>query len=407
MKTRYFLISAAVLICHLGFGQALNLHPHVQEALDFSPEAIAEYESCLEILASSKTLTPKEKKIIQNCDETKGIWDTESGGCSWYCGAGRFDIRASSRLRGQGGNNYYAKNAHDFSYKTAWVEGVSGYGIGEYLLYTFEATHPRITTIKIANGYVKSERAYYNNSRVKTLNMYVNDTLFAYLNLKDVYAEQHFLVAPIGHGNRQDLSLLEKKGNWTIKFEIAEVYKGDKYDDTVISEIFFDGLDVHCFAVGTMITMADSSHLEIEKLSVGQKILSFNQSVGRFETAEITELAQTKHSNLVKIYLENGTEVVSTADHPFLSKYGWLSVDPTKTQKDYMFDDVFLLEVNKKLTTQTGLQRVTKIEVIPLRQDTYTIAKLNRNNTFIANGIVVGTEELRKATEILNTNLSD
>lgn len=32
---------------------------------------------------------------------------------------------------------------------------------------------------------------------------------------------------------------------WTLKFEIAEVYKGTKYDDVVITEIYFDGIDVH------------------------------------------------------------------------------------------------------------------------------------------------------------------
>ena len=30
-----------------------------------------------------------------------------------------------------------------------------------------------------------------------------------------------------------------------IKFEILEVYKGRKYSDTAISEIFFDGYGVH------------------------------------------------------------------------------------------------------------------------------------------------------------------
>jgi len=32
---------------------------------------------------------------------------------------------------------------------------------------------------------------------------------------------------------------------WTMKFEIIEVYKGTKYDDTAITEIYFDGIDVH------------------------------------------------------------------------------------------------------------------------------------------------------------------
>ena len=30
-----------------------------------------------------------------------------------------------------------------------------------------------------------------------------------------------------------------------LKFEIIEVYKGLKYNDTAITEIYFDGMDVH------------------------------------------------------------------------------------------------------------------------------------------------------------------
>jgi len=30
-----------------------------------------------------------------------------------------------------------------------------------------------------------------------------------------------------------------------MKFEILEVYTGEKYADTAISEIYFDGIDVH------------------------------------------------------------------------------------------------------------------------------------------------------------------
>ena len=29
------------------------------------------------------------------------------------------------------------------------------------------------------------------------------------------------------------------------KFEILEVYPGSKHDDTVIAELYFDGIDVH------------------------------------------------------------------------------------------------------------------------------------------------------------------
>jgi hypothetical protein len=38
---------------------------------------------------------------------------------------------------------------------------------------------------------------------------------------------------------------MKKMPVWTMRFEIMDVYKGDKYDDTAITEIYFDGIDVH------------------------------------------------------------------------------------------------------------------------------------------------------------------
>jgi hypothetical protein len=101
---------------------------------------------------------------------------------------------------------------------------------------------------------VKSEALYKNNSRVKRLAVYENDKLIAILNLKDIRGKQSFSFDPIGNTRTEKYSPETKSwrneidteaGDWTLKFEILEVYKGDKYDDTVISEIYFDGIDVH------------------------------------------------------------------------------------------------------------------------------------------------------------------
>ena len=35
------------------------------------------------------------------------------------------------------------------------------------------------------------------------------------------------------------------KPDWTLRFEILDVYPGSRYDDTVIAELYFDGIDVH------------------------------------------------------------------------------------------------------------------------------------------------------------------
>ncbi|WP_139957811.1 NADase-type glycan-binding domain-containing protein [Flavicella sediminum] len=196
---------------------------------------------------SWENLTKKESELLEKYNETyNSMWDIEGGGCSWYCGAGDYTVRSSSYLKNQNKNSYEINNIKDFSYQTAWVEGVKGYGIGEFIEFIFVPKHPRVTVIKIANGYIKSKEIWKNNSRVKKLKMYFNDVLYGIINLKDVYSLQSIeLEKPIGYSERKDYKKLQTLSKWKIKFEILEIYKGDKYDDTAITEIFFDGIDIH------------------------------------------------------------------------------------------------------------------------------------------------------------------
>ena len=119
-----------------------------------------------------------------------------------------------------------------------WAEGVPGQGEGEYLIYTFPGECPRITTVQILNGYTKTEKAWLDNGRVKRLRMYYNGEPYAVLELEDTRRLQSFDVGLLGF---HDASAPD----WTLKFEILDVYPGDKYADTVITELFFDGIDVH------------------------------------------------------------------------------------------------------------------------------------------------------------------
>ena len=155
--------------------------------------------------------------------------------CSWYCGGQIDSVTASSALA----DRYAAEKAHDFSIVTAWVEGVEGNGEGEYLRYSFPGTCPRITTVLIHNGYVKNWDVWRDNGRVKKLLMYYNDEPYAILNLQDTMGLQSFDVGVLGYEDKDSAPA------WSIKFEILEVYPGKKYEDTAITEIYFDGIDVH------------------------------------------------------------------------------------------------------------------------------------------------------------------
>lgn len=162
--------------------------------------------------------------------------DLYSGKCSWYCGGEVKSVTASSCLSPQSKFDYKGENAHDFSHESVWA--TKGKGIGESLTYTFEGKCPRITTVEILNGHVKSEKAWKANSRVKKLRVWYNNQPYAILALEDSRTLQSFDVGILGYND-------DAKPDWTLKFEILEVYPGSKYGDTVIAELYFDGIDVH------------------------------------------------------------------------------------------------------------------------------------------------------------------
>ena len=162
--------------------------------------------------------------------------DLYSEKCSWYCGGEVKSVTASSCLKPIKSFNYKGENAHDFDHESVWA--TDGKGIGESLTYTFEGKCPRITTVKILNGHVKSGTAWSVNSRVKKLRMYYNGKPYAILALQDSRTLQCFDVGTLGFHDAA-------KPDWTLKFEILEVYPGSKHDDTVIAELYFDGIDVH------------------------------------------------------------------------------------------------------------------------------------------------------------------
>ena len=84
---------------------------------------------------------------------------------------------------------------------------------------------------------MKTPALWQANNRVKKLKLWVNNQPFALLSLRDLPALQTFKVPLLG--NRAD------KKELILRFEILEIYPGTKYHDTALTEIFFDGIDVH------------------------------------------------------------------------------------------------------------------------------------------------------------------
>jgi hypothetical protein len=169
---------------------------------------------------------------------TKEQYKDRSEGCSWYCCAPRIEVSASSVLPDQENFSYKAKHVHDFSLDTSWVEGDKGDGIGESLLFLFKALKERgqpelaLTGFTMVNGLIKTDKIWRANSRVKVLKMYIDNKPKYIINFPDSPHFQNVSFDPIHFNPDKDMLL---------KLEIAEVYRGEKYSDTAISEINFLG----------------------------------------------------------------------------------------------------------------------------------------------------------------------
>ena len=192
---------------------------------------MAEYNQLIELAMQGKI----DYDTIYSLGVYGALYDD---GCSWYCGGWVDTITVSSHHNPQGAFTYDAGNAHNFDHESVWA--TEGNGVGEYLTFTFAGNCPRVTQVAILNGHVKTEKAWRDNSRVKTLLLYYNDMPYRLLELEDSRSLQYFDLDTLGYGpDHVDAP------KWTLKFEIKDVYPGEKYDDCVIADFIFDGVDVH------------------------------------------------------------------------------------------------------------------------------------------------------------------
>jgi len=132
-------------------------------------------------------------------------------------------IQVSSELKDISNEYRYSYwNLEDNFLNSAWVEGVKGDGIGEWLSFEFDTSYT-VTGLKIVNGYAKDKFTFQNNNRVQDFEIQYQDGSSVYGIFLDT-------------NEWQKIDLSPKKTN-KIRLVIKSVYKGIKYSDTCISEI--------------------------------------------------------------------------------------------------------------------------------------------------------------------------
>lgn len=119
---------------------------------------------------------------------------------------------------------YTINNAFDGNAGTAYVENTKDDLFKIYIGWeNSKFTENAVDALKITNGYAKNKELYYANNRIKCIQYYSWDD--------DAYKR-------IDIDDRKD-SVIITLSRFSGSFSVVDKYKGDKYNDTCVSEIDF------------------------------------------------------------------------------------------------------------------------------------------------------------------------
>lgn len=134
-------------------------------------------------------------------------------------------VGASSELQADNETRtYVAGNAVDGNLQTAWNEGSSGDGVGEWIEVTADGKQ-HVTGLRIAAGFQVDEGTYYNNRRPSRIQVSFDDFTNFEFDLEDIF------------GDYQTLTFPEPKDTASMRITIMATYAGNAYNDCCISEI--------------------------------------------------------------------------------------------------------------------------------------------------------------------------
>lgn len=149
-------------------------------------------------------------------------------------------------------------------------------------------------------------------------------------------------------------------------------------------------------AIGTQITMADDTRKSVDRISVGDVVLSHNHIKDGYEKKTVKSIDKLMFNRMVRIVLENKMQILVTSEYPFWSERGWISIDPDMTPvQNAKYTDVKQCNIGDYLKfydiLTTGSERVGIIEGILEPITAYNI-QLEGGGSIIANGFIIGAE---------------
>jgi hypothetical protein len=156
--------------------------------------------------------------------------------------------------------------------------------------------------------------------------------------------------------------------------------------------VIHNNLTPECFIAGTEIILGNGDVKNIEDVVEGDIVKTFNESTGEIEDNKVYEVVSPIHDDLIKYTLSDGTELTSTFDHPFyVNGLSLASYYPEKTNRLYDMDtEVGRIKEGDVLNEFNNTHpTIEKIEVLPAKDTQTYLLRVENNENFYANGILV------------------
>jgi len=140
---------------------------------------------------------------------------------------------------------------------------------------------------------------------------------------------------------------------------------------------------VSCFPAGTKILMGDGSEKNIEDVSVGDMVMSYDDGN---VASEVLEIESPVSDNMYTLAFDDGSELRVTKDHPLMTADGWKAIEPASSTADVELSGS--LGVGDEIFTSEGAYKaLVDISFEAGSFQTYNLKSVENKN-FFADGVL-------------------
>lgn len=145
-----------------------------------------------------------------------------------------------------------------------------------------------------------------------------------------------------------------------------------------LTSVVMHGLFGSCFPAGTQV-LTRCGLMPIENITIGMYVASYNLYTNKTEYKEVLNTYNSFNSNLTKIYLENGDEIVSTQNHPYYD----LTRNKYVAASELTDESILIDEKHNKIYISKVINLVNEDVVL------YNLNVEDNHNYFVSNSIVL------------------